>query len=49
MNDSDLALYILEQNFIHWKLKRVGTLIKIRTHTLLKHEQPNTIQTSKSR
>jgi len=49
MSKSDLAVYILEQNFICCKLKRVGTLIKIRAHTLLEHGQQNTIQTSKSR
>jgi len=49
MSESDLSVYILEQNFICWKLKRVGTLIKIRTRTLLDHESQNKIQTSKSR
>jgi len=49
MNERNLAVYNLGQNFIYWKLKRVGKLMKIRSHTLIEHEQQNTIQTRKLR
>ena len=33
ISESDLSMYGLGQNFIRWKLRGVGTLVKIRLHT----------------
>ena len=49
VSESDLSMYGLGQKFIRWKLKGVGTLIKIGIHKLMEHEQENTIQNKKTR
>ena len=43
ISESDLSIYGLGQKFIRWKLKGVGTLIKIIILTLMEDEQENTI------
>jgi hypothetical protein len=49
ISESDLSIYGLGQNFIRWKLRGVGTLVKIGLHTLMEDEQENTIQKNKTR
>ncbi len=49
ISDSDLSIYGLGQKIIHENMKGVGTLIKIGIHTLMEHEQENTIQKNKTR
>ena len=48
ISHSDLSMYGLGKKIICWKLKVVGTLIKIGIHKLMEHEQEKTIQKSKS-
>ena len=45
--ESDLSINSLGQKIICWRFKGIDTLIKIGTHTLMEHEQENTIQKNK--
>ena len=49
ISESGLSIYGLGQKFICWKLKRFGTLVMIGIHTLMEHEQENTIPKNKNK
>ena len=44
-----LFIYRLEQKFIQWKLKGVGTFVKLGIYTIMEDEQENTIQKNNTR
>jgi hypothetical protein len=49
VSKSDVSMYSVAQKFIPCNMNEGSTWIKIRIHTLRKHEQENTIQKNKIR